>query len=84
MSGLAIDIQAVKKSFRKNEVLRGMDLQVKRGRTFAFLGRNGAGKTTTIRMLLGLVKRDVGENASIRSRSRKRSDAGKGQCWLLG
>jgi len=56
----AIDIQAVYKSFRRNEVLRGMCLQVERGKTFAFLGRNGAGKTTTIQMLLGLLKRDDG------------------------
>ncbi|MCG8450468.1 MAG: ABC transporter ATP-binding protein [Pirellulales bacterium] len=60
MSELAIDIQAVHKSFRNNQVLNGMTLQVKRGRTFAFLGRNGAGKTTTIQMLLGLLNRDDG------------------------
>jgi len=57
---LAIDVQAVYKSFRRHEVLRGMTLQVERGKTFAFLGRNGAGKTTTIQMLLGLLKRDDG------------------------
>jgi len=56
----AIDIQAVYKSFQRHEVLRGMTLQVKRGHTFAFLGRNGAGKTTTIQMLLGLLNRDDG------------------------
>src|SRR3954466_13526734 len=56
----AIDIQAVYKSFRSTEVLRGVTLQVARGRTFAFLGRNAAGKTTTIRMLLGLLNRDDG------------------------
>ncbi|NOZ40431.1 MAG: ABC transporter ATP-binding protein [Planctomycetes bacterium] len=56
----AIDIQAVHKSFRQNEVLRGMSLRVERGHTFAFLGRNGAGKTTTIQMLLGLLDRDEG------------------------
>ncbi len=60
MSGLAIEIQGVRKSFRKTEVLRGMSLQVERGQTFAFLGRNGAGKTTAIRMLLGLLNRDDG------------------------
>lgn len=34
----------------------GIDLQVRRGEVFGFLGRNGAGKTTTIRLLLGLVR----------------------------
>lgn len=59
-SNLAIDIQAVHKSFRRKQVLRGMSLRVERGKTFAFLGRNGAGKTTTIQMLLGLLHRDEG------------------------
>jgi len=61
MSDPVIEFQAVSKSFRRNQVLSGMSLQVERGQTFAFLGRNGAGKTTAIRMLLGLLERDGGE-----------------------
>ena len=57
---LAIEMEAVDKSFRRNQVLHGLSLQVKRGSMFAFLGRNGAGKTTAIRMLLGLLRRDDG------------------------
>jgi ABC-2 type transport system ATP-binding protein len=60
MTETAIDLQAVHKSFRSTDVLRGVTLQVSRGKTFAFLGRNAAGKTTLIRMLLGLLKRDDG------------------------
>ena len=55
-----IQLQGVRKSFGKNEVLRGLDLVVPVGQTFAFLGRNGAGKTTTIRTLLGLLTADSG------------------------
>jgi ABC-2 type transport system ATP-binding protein len=60
MNEPAIDLQAIYKSFRSTDVLRGVTLSVARGKTFAFLGRNAAGKTTTIRMLLGLLKRDDG------------------------
>jgi ABC-2 type transport system ATP-binding protein len=60
MNESAIELQAVYKSFRTTEVLRGVTLRVERGKTFAFLGRNASGKTTTIRMLLGLLKRDDG------------------------
>jgi ABC-2 type transport system ATP-binding protein len=60
MNQPAIEMQAVYKSFRSTDVLRGVTLRVERGRTFAFLGRNASGKTTTIRMLLGLLKRDDG------------------------
>lgn len=60
MNSSAIDFQNVFKSFRRNQVLRGMSLQVDPGKTFALLGRNGAGKTTAIRMLLGLLPPDEG------------------------
>lgn len=33
-----------------------LDLEVRPGEVFGFLGRNGAGKTTTLRMLLGLIR----------------------------
>ena len=56
-----IELKGVRKSFGRNEVLKGVDLAVPPGQTFAFLGRNGAGKTTTIRTLLGLLKPDAGE-----------------------
>ena len=61
MSGWAIEMRGVHKSFRNNHVLQGMTLEVAEGRTFAFLGRNAAGKTTTIRLLLGLLSRDGGK-----------------------
>jgi ABC-2 type transport system ATP-binding protein len=56
-----IEMRGVRKSFGKNEVLKGVDLAVPPGQTFAFLGRNGAGKSTSIRMLLGLLRPDSGE-----------------------
>ena len=56
-----IELRGVRKSFGKTPVLRGVDLSVPPGQTFAFLGRNGAGKTTTIRMLLGLIAPDEGD-----------------------
>jgi ABC-2 type transport system ATP-binding protein len=37
-----------------------LDLQVRRGEIYAFLGLNGAGKSTTIRMLLGMVRPTAG------------------------
>lgn len=39
----------------------GLDLEVRPGEVYGFLGRNGAGKTTTIRMLLGLIRPTAGE-----------------------
>jgi ABC-2 type transport system ATP-binding protein len=61
MHDAVIEFSGVKKSFRSQQVLSGMSLNVERGKTFAFLGRNAAGKTTAIRLMLGLLRRDVGE-----------------------
>ena len=55
-----VRIDGLSKRFAKSSVLEHVDLRVKAGETFAFLGRNGAGKTTTIRMLLGLLSPDAG------------------------
>ncbi|MFA9480022.1 ABC transporter ATP-binding protein [Phycisphaerales bacterium AB-hyl4] len=56
----AIVVDGVNKRFGKHAVLDGVQLNVRPGETFAFLGRNGAGKTTTIRMMLGLMSPDAG------------------------
>ncbi|MCC7078000.1 MAG: ABC transporter ATP-binding protein [Acidimicrobiia bacterium] len=59
-SDTAIVIRDLRKSFGHLEVLRGLDLDVRRGSITGFLGPNGAGKTTTIRAMLGLVTTDAG------------------------
>ena len=38
------------------QVLRGVSLQVPRGKIVALLGTNGAGKTTTLRAVSGLLE----------------------------
>ena len=51
-------IQAEKlvKKFKKNEAVRGVDLDIARGGIYGLIGPDGAGKTTTIRMLAGVMK----------------------------
>jgi ABC-2 type transport system ATP-binding protein len=56
----AIRVQGLEKSYKKLEVLRGVDFDVARGSIFALLGSNGAGKTTVIRILSTLLKADAG------------------------
>jgi ABC-2 type transport system ATP-binding protein len=53
-------VQALQKSFKELEVLRGVDLDVAPGSIFALLGSNGAGKTTMVRILATLLKADAG------------------------
>ena len=59
-----IEIRGLRKSFgdgaKRHEVVRGLDLSIRRGECFALLGPNGAGKTTTLRLCLGLTSPDEG------------------------
>ncbi len=48
-----IELSRVTKKFRRQEVLKGIDLTLEEGDRVALVGSNGAGKTTLIRCLLG-------------------------------
>ena len=61
MREYAIEIENLKKSFKKLAVLKGVNLTVKPGEVFTLLGPNGAGKTTIIRILSTLLKPDSGK-----------------------
>ena len=56
MSDFVIELSALRKAFKGNAALDGVDLRVSRGSIFGFLGKNGAGKTTTMKVLMGLMK----------------------------
>ena len=49
------------KHYGPQKAVDNLDLVVKKGEIYGFLGRNGAGKTTTIRMLLGLIQPTRGD-----------------------
>jgi len=54
--GDAIVITGLRKTFGDFAAVDGIDLSVRRGEIFGFLGPNGSGKTTTIRMLCGVIE----------------------------
>jgi phospholipid/cholesterol/gamma-HCH transport system ATP-binding protein len=57
-----INIQGLYKSFGKhNDVLKGVDLVVKKGENLVVLGKSGSGKSITIKCLVRLVEPDKGE-----------------------
>jgi len=60
MTDVAIKTKGLKKSFKDTSVLKGVDLEVRRGEIFALLGSNGAGKTTMVNILSTLLKPDSG------------------------
>lgn len=56
-----ISIKNLHKSFGKNEVLKGINLEVIKGEDLVIMGRSGSGKSVTIKCLVGLVEADNGE-----------------------
>ncbi len=68
MSGAnALRLRGVRRAFRarfgfsRKEVLRGIDLELERGRTLGLAGPNGSGKTTLLRIVAGIDRADGGE-----------------------
>tara|TARA_Y100000287_G_scaffold34385_2_gene25772 strand:+ start:715 stop:1425 length:711 start_codon:yes stop_codon:yes gene_type:complete len=49
-----LELQNIKKSFKKKEILHGIDLQIRSSEVFGLLGPNGAGKTTLFSLISGL------------------------------
>lgn len=68
-SAPAIEVKGLTHSYQKNFwekkrlALHGLDLTIREGEIFGFLGANGAGKTTTIKILVGLQVQNKGTAA---------------------
>ncbi|MFS0556560.1 ABC transporter ATP-binding protein [Brevibacillus sp. 179-C9.3 HS] len=49
------------KRYKDHIVVDQMNISLKKGEIYGFLGQNGAGKTTTIRMIMGLIHPSAGQ-----------------------
>jgi ABC-2 type transport system ATP-binding protein len=57
-----IELVNISKSYSKGaKAVDNLNLTIKNGEIFGFLGHNGAGKTTTIKMITGILKQDEGD-----------------------
>jgi len=64
----ALRTSRLSKSYRTGHIVQGrrpalqdLDLEVRTGEIFGYVGPNGSGKTTTLKLLVGLLKPDRGE-----------------------
>lgn len=57
---IKLQLCGVKKAFGGNQVLRGIDLQVPRGKSLVVIGGSGTGKSVMLKCVLGLLQPDEG------------------------
>jgi phospholipid/cholesterol/gamma-HCH transport system ATP-binding protein len=55
-----VSVRGLKKSFGRNVVLDGFDLDVAKGESLVIIGGSGSGKSVFLKCLLGLVRPDAG------------------------
>jgi phospholipid/cholesterol/gamma-HCH transport system ATP-binding protein len=61
MTGVSLVARGLRKSFREQEVLKGIDFDVKPGEIFVIMGPSGSGKSVLLKHLIGLETPDAGE-----------------------
>ncbi|HEV2331264.1 MAG TPA: ATP-binding cassette domain-containing protein [Verrucomicrobiae bacterium] len=60
-SGVSVEVRGLRKSFNSQEVLKGIDFEVKPGEIFVIMGPSGSGKSVLLKHLIGLEPPDGGE-----------------------
>lgn len=58
---MSIELRDVHRAFGKNDVLRGIDLEVVEGETLSLIGYSGSGKSVLLKHIVGLIRPDQGE-----------------------
>src|SRR6186713_3332790 len=58
---VAVQVKGLRKSYGGQPVLKGIDLEVKRGEIFVIMGPSGSGKSVLLKHIIGLENPDEGE-----------------------
>ena len=59
--GVSVQVRGLRKSFNGQEVLKGLDFEVKSGEVFVIMGPSGSGKSVLLKHIIGLEMPDAGD-----------------------
>ena len=59
--GVSVQVRGIRRSYGTQEVLKGIDLDVRPGEIFVIMGASGSGKSVLLRHIIGLEAPDAGE-----------------------
>jgi phospholipid/cholesterol/gamma-HCH transport system ATP-binding protein len=59
--GVSVKVRGLRRSFGQQEVLKGLDFDVKPGEIFVIMGPSGSGKSVLLKHIIGLEAPDAGE-----------------------
>lgn len=57
----AVETMALTKTYKGKDAVKNLDMKVREGAIYGFIGRNGAGKSTTLKMICGLAAPTSGD-----------------------
>lgn len=60
-TGVSVQVRGLSRKFGEQEVLKGIDLDIRPGEIFVIMGPSGSGKSVLLRHIIGLEVPDVGE-----------------------
>ena len=61
MNSVILEARSLTKEYKQTLALDHINLQIKKGKIYGFIGHNGAGKTTTLKAVVGILQFDKGE-----------------------
>ena len=59
--GVSVQVRGIRRSYGEQEVLKGIDLEIRPGEIFVIMGASGSGKSVLLRHIIGLEAPDAGE-----------------------
>src|SRR5215469_6610930 len=59
--GVSVEVRGLRKAFKNEEVLKGLDFKVNPGEIFVIMGPSGSGKSVLLKQIIGLEMPDAGE-----------------------